>query len=496
MKKVLSLVLTAFLVLSLMPVALGEGAAIDFDEAPYTIHVCYPVLSEAQTDLAMIQEKLNELTLETINANVELEAVGLFSMANVYALKASSQEPMDLIMLMPGSTYLATFANNGLIRAVDEELDAWGADIKEVVGERLGVGRYNGQQYAIPQNGRLTRNAIGFKLSAALCDQYGIDVDAIETLEDLEAAFAIIKENEPELTILAPEQTGGNIMHVLMGYIDALGYAASKLVENEDGSLEVVANPETEIYMQAAQKVREWYEKGYISRDVNTAQESGSQMLWAGKLFATAAPSLGPEGGNITNGVRVVDVLFDFPPVLATTDNQLQLWAVSTTSQRPDKAVQLINFLDSSAEASNLLRFGIEGVHYTVLEDGSIDVSTNAGWVNNWDSFGDANSVYVRNDALVAGGDISLDAFMGLVAAWNDATLYSPAYGFTFDPGAVRTEIAACDAVTDEFGKAIGNGTVDPETEVAKYVERLYAAGLQTILNEQQRQLDAWVAEQ
>ena len=63
----------------------GESAAaagsIDFDEAPYELNVCYPVTGEAQPDLALIEERLNEIALAEINATVELEPISLSSMA-------------------------------------------------------------------------------------------------------------------------------------------------------------------------------------------------------------------------------------------------------------------------------------------------------------------------------------------------------------------------------------------------------------------------------
>lgn len=479
------------------PESESQGSAIDFDEEPYVLKVLYPVWSEAMPDQQLIVDAVNEITLREINATIELEAVGLFSIANVLALKASAQEKMDLISLMPGSSYISGFAGSNMIQPLDDVYAEWGADIAEVLGTAIQGGYYNGKLYAIPQNGTVKKNGYGFRLAIEKSEANGIDIGAIKTIEDLDEALAIIKENEPEMTVLVPEQTGGTVATVLLPYYDGLGTAGSGVLqENADGSLSVVNQFESDEFMQAALKVREWYQKGYISQDVNTAQESGSQMLWAGKAYCVAAPSIGPEMGS-NQGVAEKSVMFNKPIVRSTSDTQLQVWAVPTMCQRPDKAMQFINLLDSNAELTNLLRFGIEGAHYTMVEEGVVELVANAGWMNNWMTFGDAFKMYDRADSLtVVDPPLTVDVLQGLRATWNDAVVDSPALGFMFDPTPVKTEIAACDAVNDEFSKAIGNGTVDPETEIPKFNQRLYDAGLQAIMDEKQAQLDAWLAAQ
>lgn len=468
-----------------------QASAIDFDEEPYTIHICYAVLGEAQPDLTMIEEKLNEITLREINAKVELEAISLFSMANVYALKASSQEKMDLMILFPGSSYMTSFANSNLIMPIEDYVDQWGSDLTAVLGDMMQAGEYKDHLYAIPQNKDVRKNALGFNLSKELCEKYDIDPAAIQTIEDLEAAFETIKANEPEITVLMPETSGGSIAYVLAGYYDNCGTGSGGLEVQDDGSLKVVNYYDNESYMQACQKVREWYEKGYISKDVLTAQESGSQAMQAGKCFANAVTSISPNMGDQWS---TSILLSEEKPYMTTTDDQLILWAVPSTCERPDKSIQFLNMCFASEEATNLMMYGVEDVHYTMLENGSIDTTNNADWQNYWPMFGDYNKQYIRADLLVSMGVETVEQYKTTMAAWE--VEMSPAYGFNFDPTNVKTDIAACDAVNDEYMQVIANGTVDPEVEIPKWIQKLKDAGIQNIIDEKQKQLDEWLASQ
>lgn len=497
MKRFLGLVLSAIMLTFFsVPGAAAAPAdnAIDFNEKPYTLVVCYPVLSEAQPDLPLIQEAISEIALREINAKVEFEAVSLFSMANIYALKASSREKMDLMMMMPGSNYLAPFVTSKMLRPIDEEIDKWGWAIKEVLGETLEAGKFLGKQYAVPQNKDFEANGYGYNLSVPLCEKYDINIDDIKTVEDLEAAFEIIHKNEPGVIVITPEQSGGTIVTSLRGKIDSLGTTVAALEIGSDGSLNVVSSYGQEAYMEGAKKVREWYNNGYISKDVTTTKESGSQLLWGGKAFANSASSLGASMGGVGNGLEYRSVLTD-ELFRTTSDSQMSSWAVPVSSSRPDKAIQFLNLAFDSEEIGNLFRYGIEGNHHKILEDGSAELANTAGWQNNWYILGDYNKMMIRSDAISAAG-VSYDEFIDLANEWNDKVASSPAYGFTFDPAKVRTETAACDTVIDEYSKVIGNGKVDPEKEIPKFLQKLNESGLQTVLDEVQRQLDEWAAAQ
>lgn len=494
MKRFSSILLVLMLLLSAAAIGVAESA-INFEEEPYELVVCYPVLSEAQPDLQLIQDAINEIALREINATVKFEAVSLFSTANILALKASSGEQMDLVCLMPGFSYVTAFATSNMIRPIDEQIAEWGQGIQGVLGEMLLAGQFKGSQYAIPQNKDYLINGYGYDLSVPLAEKHGIDIDAIKTMEDLEAAYAIIKANEPEVIVVTPEQSGGTIVTNIMGKSDMLGTTMTSLQVAEDGKLTVVSHFAREDYMEAARKVREWFNLGYISRDVTAAQESGSQMLWGGKAFSTAATSIGAAMGGVGNGLKYQSVMLNDTLMLASTDSIMTVWCVPSVSQRPDKAIQFINLAYENEEIGNLFRYGIEGNHYTVREDGAAQLVNTAEWQNNWYLLGDFNKMLLRSDAVDASG-LAYDEFISLMQAWNDRVVKSPAYGFIFDPASVRTEIAACDSVIDEYSKSIGNGAVDPDIEVPKFTKALEDAGVQTIIDEVQRQLDEWVAAQ
>ena len=76
----------------------------------------------------------------------------------------------------------------------------------------------------------------------------------------------------------------------------------------------------------------------------------------------------------------------------------------------------------------------------------------------------------------------------------NESANRSTAYGFVFDHANVRTEIANCRAVYEEYWMALLLGLFGEDSEIAyqEFLDKLETAGAGRIIAEKQRQLDEW----
>lgn len=77
----------------------------------------------------------------------------------------------------------------------------------------------------------------------------------------------------------------------------------------------------------------------------------------------------------------------------------------------------------------------------------------------------------------------------------NKTAKTSPAMGFTFDSSSVKTQYTAVKNVVSQYLPGLICGSLDPDTEIDKFVKALNDAGYQDILNAKQEQLDAWAAQ-
>lgn len=462
---------------------------INFEEDPYTLNVTYAIYGETPKDLAKVQEKVNEITLKKINAKVEFKTLSVSNMANTYTLAASSGEKQDLIMLLPASSYMAQYAGSNLIRPIDKELDKYGKDIKTGLGSLLDAAKVNGKQYGIPAK-ELAVGGKGIWLLESIVKKYNIDVTKIKTIDDLDPIFEKVHAAEPDLQIFFPI----GVSQFLLNF-DPLGNSLGVLRNGGTDDLKVVNQIETKEYIHTVKKVREWYEKGYISKDFATTQSSATQLQDASKLFASLNPSDFANEALGTNPPKVEITLGT--PTQMTNTAQFFIWAVPTIAERPDKSIQFLNLAFQDPALATLLKFGIEGEHYVKNSDGTIDTSkgTMETFTQYWRIWGDSDKLPVTTMSLAGvGGDLT--KYKSSWDEWKKNTKTSKAFGFMFNPDPVKAEIAAVTAVNEQYGVLLEGGAIDPDKYLKIINEKLYDAGLQKIMDEKQRQLDEWAKKQ
>ena len=150
--------------------------------------------------------------------------------------------------------------------------------------------------------------------------------------------------------------------------------------------------------------------------------------------------------------------------------------------------------MHSDKTVVNTLVYGVEDRHYVKVSENVIDAApgidaANPAYINmNW-MFGNQSLLYTYGDEDPNAPQI-LDNF-------NKTAVKSPALGFTYDPSAMKNELAALTNVASEFDPVISSGAIDAMAEgtYETFLAKLEAAGINRLLEDQQSQLDAWLAE-
>jgi putative aldouronate transport system substrate-binding protein len=157
--------------------------------------------------------------------------------------------------------------------------------------------------------------------------------------------------------------------------------------------------------------------------------------------------------------------------------------------------MQFMNLMFKSEEIINLLHNGIEGVHYVKTDNPGIirypdglDVTT-TGYNNPLGLYGDKSKKYVWEPASPTYFD-DLRAFNATI----DDSVASQALGYCFNSDPVKTEFAAVTDVINQYQTTLNSGSVDPSVVLPEFISALEAAGKDRIIEENQRQLDEWLA--
>lgn len=471
----------------------NEKSQIDFDEDPYTINFPVITFGDVPADLPLVEAAINEHINPLINANVKLEVISAMEMTNIYTLKASSGEKLDLMLLLPTSTTLMPMIGSNMVLPLNDLVDEWGQGIKDGLGDVLETGKVNGNLYLIPGVSGQALTSTSIEFNAELVKKHDLmdDIKNIQTFTDLEPLLAKIKELEPDVIPFSSANSGSGFTALLGGF-DDLGDTFGCLEYGSEEPYKVIDKYESDFFMENCMLMNSWYNKDYISKDTVISQDPGRDLAKAGKVFSVIN-TYNPVNDSGLDLDNTKDGMIEWPipdmvPEKYTGSVSNYGLVVSTTSERPDKVVQFLNLLYTDSTLVKLLYRGIEGTNYTINEDGLIERDPNSGY-------------YLVLDLVTDSNLIPSDAILGVdlkerLAAFDETSYVSPAFGFVFDSTPYVNEIASCNAVKDEFYAVIDSGAVDPSVEIPRFVEKLKSSGLDTIMQAKQEQLDAWVAAQ
>ncbi len=457
----------------------------------YEITMAIPTFQTEPKDMALIQDAISKITKEKINATVKIMPIAFGNWQQQMNLMLSSGENLDLLVTFGAQGY-ATQAVTGKLAELDDLIEGESAaGIREALEPAfLNAPRIDGKLYGVPTVRDLASN-FGYVMRKDLVDKYNININEIKTLDDVEKVLKTIKDNEPGLTPLAPGGAGNN--GLLTGYnaYDLLGDSIGVMMDFN--TLKVENLFETPLYADLLGKFRNWYKQGYVLRDAATNTVGANQLVKANKAFSylgNMKPGFAAQESRAA-GTEMVTV--ELLPATSSTSNVTGImWSIAQNSKNKERAMMFLNMLYSDEEVVNLIDWGIEGKHYEKVSDTMIDFAagvdaTNSGYMPNWDWM--TGNQFKSH--IFKGNDENIWTQM---ASFNNESQKSKALGFNFNVDAVKTEYTAVTNVLNQFRVGLETGTLDPEKVLPEFNSKLKAAGIDKIIAEKQKQLDAWAA--
>lgn len=449
----------------------AEVAPTETSELPT---VKWLVPGDTQADLATVVSAINEYIEPKIGVSLDLQMID----------EGAYQEKIQMLMAS-GGDFDMCFAgyNNPYQNAVKKggflELDDYlensplkdDSDLKLV----LDNAKYNGHIYGIP-NVQISTGCTGLIFNKKLADEYGLDYDSITCLEDCEPYLEWVKNTHPEIY---PFRTGGY----------GGGWSFSEFSDSIQGmkidndTSTVILEKDNELERKEAEKLHEWYKKGYIRKDVASVTDDTSEYN-AGR-YALSRGTYKPGGeteANLLNPDNQI-VLKKVGTAYMSYDAGLAcMTAINKRSTRPDEAFKILELANTDPVLMNMLSYGVEGKHYTLV-DGKVRKISDSGYsMASW-KFGNVFNAY-----LLEGQD---DDMVEQTRELHNSAKQSKIKGFSFITDDVRTEIAQLESVRNKY-KNINNGSEDPANYYDAYLSEIKQAGEEKLKAEIERQLGEW----
>lgn len=434
-----------------------------------------------------------------LNVSIDLQLYGPADYNQKISLSIASGQPIDIFDPVP----LTSFVAQKQLLPLENLIDEFGQGIKKKLDEDFGPGVlratvFNNHLYSIPVNKGMALH-LTLVYDKDILALSGYSIDDINSLEDLTKVFKALKEKNPDIIPFAPINAGDTQLLRYLTYeheIDSLSDAVLFPGVVFGNSGKVVNLYETREFYNGAKLMNDWYKKGYLPKDVGSAQVMAQQYFGAGRLFCTIGGYSGNQadialsastGRNI--GIKHLRrAYFDTQAVNFVTT------AIAANTKVPEAAMKMLNLLYTDEFIINTILYGIEGrdfikvgEHHWRYPDGK-----------------DANTV-PYTAALCTGvfGSESLQ-LQPEGTSWDDVLVKlrdnreskrSPYFGFNFDPSDLRNELSAITNVYNQYIPGLICGTLDPDTAIPELLSRLKAAGIDKVIAEKQKQLDLWISQ-
>lgn len=464
----------------------SDGA--DSKEDPYLVTIYAPYQAKTE-DCEAIAKEVSKITREEINCEVELvRDVGVEQLN----LALTSGEKLDIFFAFPWEVSLSSMASSNQIVPMDDLLSTNGVETLNAISEDdWRCTTIDEKKYGIPMNKDKAQGR-GFLMDKAIADEVGIDYSKPITYAELEEGLRKVKAAYPDMYPVVPN---GGTMNKPAWAADVLGDNLGVLENCLDDSTEVVNMYETESFKEYCSYIYKWAQEGLMMPDAVNTTEGYDVFISSGVGFGTFTPfKAGIEAEETRKCGKEIAVV-ELYEAHSTTSMVNAAWCIAGNSERPEKAMEMLNLMYTNSDVANLLINGIEGVHWEFAdkENGIIkfanglDSSTTGYSVQGW-AWPNEQITYVWE-----GDDVDVWEKLG---EFNASAHPSPAKGFVWNNENVLNEVTACNNVINKYEAVLLTGGLNPEEVIPKMNAELKAAGIDTIIAEKQAQLDEWLSVQ
>lgn len=458
-----------------------------------TVSYTYPSFVPVK-DVQEVADTINaQLKAKGSNITLKLEPIDGGSYDEKRKLAFAAGEKCDIVFTAPWiNNYYVNIAQGNLLPLDDLLTTNAPNTYASMSPEAWDATRVNGKIYGVLNQQPWTR-VVGPRVRKDLADKYKLDLTNVNAFEDLTPFLEALKNGEPTVTPIAK---GSIYSAPFLGYdiVDGVSTDQGILgVRADDAALKVVNIAELPEFKKLIDLQAEWYNAGYYP-----SEDPGDQLTpnWqAGKYGLEFAVVNADSVGQLKSSYGTDFVAKGLgTPVLTTGGIIATMNGICASSDHPDAAMQVLEQLNTDKDIYNTMVYGIEGKHYTFVDQAK-------GIVGQPEGVTSATNGYNPNTPWMFGNLFnSYYNDPGIVGAWpesikiNESAIPSQALGFSFDPANVSTELAQVQAVQKQYGEPLVAGRVDPATGIPEYIQKLKDAGVDKLIAEIQSQLDTWKA--
>ena len=453
----------------------------------------------APRDIQHVEDAINEITEPEINTHVNLNVLDIGSYIQQMSIMMSGNERIDLMLTgFASASYSAMIAQNQLMD-IAPYIEEYGPNITSTLGVMLDATTIGDAIYGIPAYRNVVSGTYIFMREDVLedlgltekarnmtsLDEYREILEAVKNSDKWGYLYPYVYMND-----MGPLQTSSSIIDNFADadIFDKLGDTIGIVHADNDGN--VTLRQTTEAYQEGAAVARSWNDAGLSYYDISNTSGSCEEYVKNDAVFSFMGPAeFGAESAkSAACGMPMVAVKVHNGTV--SSDGCVKFaFCVPNTAKEPEAAIKFMNLAITSPELNNIMAWGVEGVDYEVVDGVAKYIEGNE------DPDYHLFDYSVPNQFLCYPWDGDPADFREQSEADLKASEVSPYLGFACDLSDFVNESAAVTTVVEQYRNQIASGQATEEI-LQEYIDKLESVNVQVLIDEYQRQLDEWMAQQ
>jgi len=421
---------------------------------------------------------MNEYTAEKIGVKVDIKVASWGEWDTKINTIVNTGEPFDI--MFTNNTKYSQQVSMGAFADITDLVQSEAPELYKFIPEKVWDGtKVDGKIYSVPtyKDSALTQY---YAFDDKYVQKYGIDVNNMKSLKDLDKPFRDMKSGEGKSFYPLRMYQSEGINGFFNGYDDMTLGLQPIGVKADDTSRKVISVLEQPDIMENLKLLHQWYKDGIINPDAPTKVEPDKGLpFFSGQGFPGAEVSW-----QINQGLEKIDIVQNYGPIYTTSTIQGSLNAISANSKYKKEALKYLELVNTDPKLRNMLAFGEEDVDYKKIDGEKVVERITDTW---------QLPAYTQGTFFVmATTKGAPEDQWEQVQKLNEQAFASSLLGFSLDISNLTTEVANTKAVWDKYRYELITGASDPEKVVPKVVAELKSVGMDTIMKAAQEQVDAY----
>ena len=437
-------------------------------------------------DLKEVVAAANAYSKEKIGVTVDLE----LQPGDMLNLIMASGEYYDIVYTCSWLNPYDEAAAKGLYYDITDLAPKVAPELCAAIGDFWEAAELNGRIYGVPTLKDMGAETM-FRLNASYFEgEKGMEIPERMSFADIEPFLAAYKADYPQKYPLEMDKSG------IPGFYNFLDRVIGTIVVipfEQEGPPRAIPLWESDELMERYRLLHRWYQLRYIHPDASTREGTMTDKTIPVRFGVAWRGYLG-YSNPADWGFEVKTSIFDGPYLSRVTEQGAMLAICAACSEeRATAALKYIELLNTDRTFRDILAYGIEGKHFTYLENGTV-LRTQVGRdrytpaLYSMGSVVNASVESVSEDYL---GDP--DQWAKVYEGYKAYAIRSRTRGFVYDVARKSDIIAAVNAIYSNYSTDLDTGTSDPDVVIPKMRAEMESAGIGELIDDINRQLDAWL---